>query len=219
MANDDERPATQELVALLRLVLRHAKDLGASGVEAAGHGADGAIGTFVLGRARRAVERPSADRDLGRALKEPAGGALARRAGRSGISRVARRVGPVARRSPAGLALRFGPAVYDVATGALREIDGVSQALVARALDNGRRPDPERIAAATVGVLGGQLDGSVVDAPDHLALARRWLRRIGGQMVPFGLLGDGIDVEALQAAIDRVPPEMLGDRRRRGLRP
>lgn len=222
MATPDRRDSTgdgravDDLVAILRTLATGAVSAGGAGLHALSGGTEAAVSTFVRSRVARAVDRAGQrpSRSLHETLAAPAGSNITRRIGRSGAARVARRVGPLARRSPAALALRFGPAVYDVATTAIREIDAVAAALVAHAHEHRRDPDVDRIHTATVQVLAGDAVEPGGE-PDHGGLARRWAKRVGAQIVPFGLADRGPDTDALARTIQAVDPAALGPARRR----
>lgn len=218
---DDDERGVEDLLAILRTVISGARSAGGTGLTVLADGAERGLATFMRSRVDRAIEHPAPASSEGRAgladrLASPKGSAVTRRLGRSGVARVARRAGPMARRSPAVLALRAGPAMYELVTEAVREVDAVASELVAIARDNGRDPDPHSVHAATVQVLVGRpLDVAATGDPDHSALVRRWAKRIGGHLAPFGLGGGRTDVGALERALAQVDPAALGPRRRR----
>ncbi len=212
----DDRWGPEELFAILKTVFDTARTAGGAGLSALQHGSEDAVAAFVRHRVARAVDgiEPGASPSLDRSLAAPRSSALTRRLGTSGVARVARRAGPLARRSPTAIALRVGPAMYDVATQAVRELDAVAAQLVALAHDHGRAPDADRIHTATVQLIAGE----TVDPAGrvaHLGLVRRWIRRMGGQLAPFGLGGGGPDARKLTDAIAAVDPTELGPKRRR----
>lgn len=211
----DQRSGADELLAILKTVFDGARTAGGAGLSALHHGSEDAVRAFVRQRVARCVQdtAPGASPSLAHALTAPKRSALTRRIGTSGVARVARRVAPLTRRSPAAIALRIGPALYDVVTEAVREIDAVATQLVALAHDHGRTPEVARIHTATVQVIAGDLvdpGGRVA----HLGLVRRWLRRMGGQLAPFGLLGGGPDARQLADALAAIDPAELGPKRR-----
>lgn len=220
-AGDDDDRGVEDLMAILRTVISGARTAGGTGLTVLADGAERALSTFIRSRVDRVIAQPAPASSKARAgladrLAPPKGSAVTRRLGRSGVARVVRRAGPLARRSPAALALRVGPAMYDLVTEALREVDAVASELVAVARDNGRDPDPHSVHVATVQVLVGRpVDGDAVDEPDHSALVRRWAKRIGGHLAPFGLGGGRTDVAALERALAQIDPADLGPRRRR----
>lgn len=212
----DDATAVADLVAILRTAGNGARTLGGAGLSAVADGTEAAVAAFVAARVRRAVDRAASGPPppLAQALAAPRTSALTKRLGTSGVSRLARRAGPIARRSPTAIALRVGPALYELGTSVVRELDAIAATLAVRALDDRREPDAEAVHTITVQLLTDRpVDPTV--RPPHNALVKRWLRRAGGQLAPFGLGGGGVDAATLSAAIADVDPADLGPKRRR----
>lgn len=219
---DDPAPRTAaEVVAALQAAIGKGRELGASGLSGLGAGVDDVIRRVVDDRVDPALERvhpPLSPGELTAALAAGGRPSVAKQVGSRSVNRLVRRTGPlraIGGRTPIGLALRYGPALYDVVGDALRTMDVVATQLASRAADAGVDPDPDRLRAAVVQLLtqrtvdpGGEVD--------HLALARTWLGRAGSRLMPFGI-GGRSDRSAAELArsVQAVDPRSLGSAPRR----
>ena len=193
MDQPDDRRVLREVLDALRTALELSRDVGATGIDLVGSGVDDAVRLLVDQRVRKAMQSAPDVPDavaLADALRPRSSTASV--AGR--VGQVSRRLSGrfraasfVARRSPTGFALRWGPMVVDAVRDSIRSIDAVAEHLVARTRRVGIDPDPERVRTTVVQALTGQPLDPAAD-PDHTQLARRWLRHAGGQIVPFGLM-------------------------------
>lgn len=181
-----------ELVDALRLAFARGRAVGGAGVDLVGTGAGDAVRTLVVRRVEQALDRPTESTgvpDLAAAL-EPSTPAtsVANRIGQVGgrLARRSRAARAVTGRTPAGMALRWAPMLYDVVRGNLRAVDATAAHLVARARAEGVEPDVARVSTVVVQALAGhEVDP---DGPaDHLALVGLWLREAGRAATPFGL--------------------------------
>lgn len=217
MAASDEGAGrtVDEVIAALQSAVGKGRKLGSLSLSGIGAGVDDAVRRLVDDRVSRALERPGrplSETELTAVLTTGSGSSLARRIGSRSAGKLARRSRPLRAlggRSPAGLALRFGPALYDVVTQARHTMDVVATQLAARAAAAGVSPDPDRLRVAVVQILGGQ----PVDpggAADHRIVARRWLTSAGGQLAPFGLGGrSAVPAADVAAAVQSVDPSGL----------
>lgn len=216
MAAPDDTPARDDVVAVVRAVLARTREAAGGGADVLGSGVDDAVRALVVRRVQRAFDgrsAPATAADVVLALTAD-GTSNVRRAGSAGAwmarGRAARVLGG---RTPVGLALRFGPGLYEAISGSLRGLDAAASHLVARAREQGLEPDPVRVRNAVVQALSGQPvdpDGEV----DHSALVRLWLADAGRRMAPFGLgriagLTRGRTPEAVAAALASVDPKRL----------
>lgn len=209
MVPDDDRSTRDEVLAVVRAVAGKGLELAGTGAGALGSGVDEALRALVDRRVERAL-RPSAPAvsatelvdalGTGSAAMSPWLGAGAARLARSG--RAARFVGG---RTPVGLAVRFGPALYQAVSANLRGLDAAIAHLVTRARDHRVDPDPRRLRTAVVQALTGAPIDPDAEA-DPSALARVWLGDAGRRVVPFGLgringLNRGRTPDAVAAAL------------------
>ncbi len=193
MDQPDDRRVLRDVLHALRTAIELGRGVGATGVDLVGSGVDDAVRRLVDQRVRKAMQSAPDVPDavaLADALRSRSSTASV--AGR--VGQVSRRLSGrfraasfVARRSPTGFALRWGPMVVDAVRDSIRSIDAVAEHLVARTRRVGLEPDPDRVRVTVVQALTGQpLDPH--GEPDHTRLARRWLHHAGGQIVPFGLM-------------------------------
>lgn len=218
MVPDDDRSARDDVLAVVRAVAGRSRDLAGSGAGAFGGGLDEALRALVDRRVQRAL-RPGAPAvsaselvdalgDGGASALSPWLGAGAARLASAG--RAARLVGG---RTPVGLAVRFGPALYQAISGNLRGLDAAAAHLVTRARDQRVDPDPERLRTVVVQALAGDPVDPDAEA-DHASLVRVWLGDAGRRMVPFGLrrisgFNKGRTPEAVAAALAAVDVRRL----------
>lgn len=217
MGPPDESAArtVDEVIAALQSAIGKGRELGSASLAGIGSGVDDAIRRMVDDRVSRALDRPGAPLTEGALTAALAAGgrsSLSRRVSSRGVARLARSARPLRAlggRSPAGLALRFGPALYDVVGEALRNIDTVATQLAARADAAGVDADPERLRTVVVQVLTGQpVDPD--DEADDRALARTWLTRAGSHLAPFGLgRRSGRAAGDVAHAVQTVDPSLL----------
>lgn len=196
MPEPDDSRAIENVLSVLRSALDRGRELGSSGAELLGSGADDAVRALVARRVERAMRIAPETVDTARlaAALEPSS-SVARVAGRAGsigrrVARNSRIARAVSRRTPAGMALRWGPLVVDVVRTNLRAVDAVAVHLVSRARRAGVDPDPERLQSTVVQALTGLPLDPGADV-DHTVLARTWLRDSGRRLLPFGLGDDG----------------------------
>lgn len=125
--------------------------------------------------------------------------------------RVARRFGPLrflARRGPTWLLAAGVPALYSSVMLGTEEIRLVASHLVLRARAAGNRPDPERVARATVQVLTGRPVDAATD-PDHGRLVSAWLQRAVRAALPMGRGVSTPDPDRLAAAAASVDTSLV----------
>jgi hypothetical protein len=218
MVPEDDRSARDDVLAVVRAVAEHSREIAGSGAGALGGGLEEALGVLVERRVERALRAgsPPVDAtelvqalgDAGTSAASPWLGASAARLARTG--RAARFVGG---RTPVGLAIRFGPALYQAISGNLRGFDAAAGHLVTRARDHRIDPDPERLRTVVVQALAGDRVDPDGEA-DLAGLVRVWLGDAGRRMVPFGLrrisgLNKGRTPEAVAAALAAVDVRRL----------
>lgn len=178
------------MLAVVRTLAGRARELAGSGSDVLGGGMDDVLRALVDRRVQRALQ-PSAPsvhaEDVVHALGSrssstmtPWLGAGAARLARTG--RAARLIGG---RTPVGLAVRFGPAVYEAVSTNLRGLDAALGHVVTRARDQRIEPEAERLRTVVVQALSGAPIDPDADA-DHGALVRLWLGDAGRRLVPFG---------------------------------
>lgn len=190
MVPDDDRSTRDDVLAVVRAVAGKGVELAGTGAGVLGNGVDEALRVLVDRRVERAL-RPSAPAVSATDLVDALGttgtsvspwlGAGAARLARSG--RAARFVGS---RHPVGLAVRFGPSLYQAVSANLRGLDAAIAHLVTRARDRSIDPDPTRLRTAVVQALTGDPVDPDAEA-DPSALVRVWLGDAGRRVVPFGL--------------------------------
>lgn len=217
----DERSARDDVVAVVRVVASRGWAIAGAGADVVGSGVDDALRVLVHRRVVRALraDRPMPTRiELVDALDARAGAVLSPWAG-AGAARLAR-TGRTAKvlggRTPLGLAVRFGPALYTAISGNVRGLDAAIAHLVARARRRRIEPDPERLHRVVVQALTGQPIAPDADA-DHGALLRAWLGDAGRRAVPFRLdrisgFRNGLTPEAAAAVVESVDVRRLADR-------
>lgn len=219
MASDDDRRAIADVLDVLRAAAEQGARAAGAGAEVLGAGVDEAVRALVDHRIQR-VLRPTAPAvtatDLVQALSVPAGGAsVASNLGRT-TARLARRTRvarSLAGRTPAGLALRFGPGLLDAVNASLRGLDAAAAHLATRARERRIDPDPDRLRAVVVQALVGTPVDPDADV-DHTDLARLWLSHAGRRLAPFGLdrlspFARGRTPEAVAAALAEVDVRRL----------
>ncbi|HEX4903313.1 MAG TPA: hypothetical protein VFV42_10925 [Acidimicrobiales bacterium] len=212
MAAADDRSTGDDVLAVVRAVLSRTRDAAGAGAGALGSGVDDAVRAVVDRRVQRALSStlpgPTAV-DVALALSSERRSSVAGRLGSTGSWVAGRRAARfVGSRHPVGLALRFGPGLYDAVTSALRGLDAAAAHLVARAREHGVEPDPDRLRNVVVQSLTGERVDPDSD-PDHGALVRLWLAEAGRRMAPIGLgrisgLTRGRTPDAVAAALARV---------------
>lgn len=180
----------------MRSALERGRHVGVAGADLVTSGVEDAVRVLVERRIDRAIRHAPTTVDTSQlvAALEPSSSfsSLAGRAGTVGrrVARHTRAARVLSRRTPTGMALRWGPLLVDAVRGHLRAVDAVAVHLVSRARRAGVDPDPGRVHAAVVQVLAG-LDVEPEGPADHAALARTWLRDSGRKLLPFGLVGSG----------------------------
>lgn len=209
MVPDDDRSTRDDVLAVMRAVAGKGVELAGTGAGALGSGVDEALRALVDRRVERAL-RPSAPSVSATELVDALGtngssvspwlGAGAARLARTG--RAARFVGG---RTPVGLAVRFGPALYQAVSANLQGLDAAIAHLVTRARDHRIDPDPTRLRTAVVQALTGDPVDPDTEA-DPSALVRVWLGDAGRRIVPFGFgringLNRGRTPDAVAAAL------------------
>lgn len=219
MAPDDDRSGIADVLDALRVAAGRGVQAAGAGAEVLGAGVDDAVRAVVERRVQRAL-RPTAPAvtatDVVLALSTPdGGGSVASRLGRTTaqLARRTRAVRTVAGRTPAGLALRFGPGLVEAIGANLRGLDAAAAYLATRAREHRIDPDPDRIRAAVVQALVGAPIDPDADV-DHAQLARVWLSDAGRRLAPFGLdrvraLARGRTPEAVAAALGSVDVRRL----------
>lgn len=217
MAIDDDRSTRDDVLAVVRAVAGRGRNLAGSSGEALGAGMDDAVRALVDRRVQRAL-RPSAPRvpadELVRTLGSRSAGSVTPwvGAGAARLARTGRAARLVGGRTPIGLAVRFGPALYEAVSTNLRGLDAALAHLVTRARDERVEPDPERLRTVVVQALAG--DPVDPDATaDHASLVRVWLGDAGRRLVPFGSRITGFNrgrtPEAVAAALAAVDVRRL----------
>lgn len=217
MAATDDRSTGDDVLSVVRAVLARSRDAAVTGAGALGSGVEDAVRAVVDRRVRRALRSrgPGASSvDVVLALSTERPSSVVGRIGSTGSWVAGRRAARfLGGRTPVGLALRFGPGLYDAVSGALRGLDAAAGHLVARAREQGVEPDADRLRAVVVQSLTGEpLDPDA--EPDHGALVRLWLAEAGRRMAPVGLgrisgLTRGRTPEAVAAALGRVDVRQL----------
>lgn len=160
------------------------------------------------------VHQGLADRkELARALADkPAVGALGSATTAAMAIRFAgrfRRLGFLAKRTPAFMVAAAVPAVYASVTRGANELGMVASHLTHRARAAGVEPDPERVRRAAVQiVLRRTVDPEV--EPSHGALALGWLKRAVRAALPFTAGVATADPRGLAAAAAEVDVTLLG---------
>ena len=217
MVPEDDRSARDDVLAVVRAAAGRGRELAGSGAGMFAGGADEALRALIDHRVQRAL-RPSAPAvtadELVQALGSKASSSMspwlgtgAARLARSG--RAARLIGG---RTPIGLAVRFGPLLYEAIASNLRGLDAAIAHLTTRARDQRIDPDPARVRTAVVQALAGDRIDPDADA-DHGALVRVWLGDAGRRAVPFGsrLAGfnRGRTPEAVAAALASIDVRRL----------
>lgn len=217
MAVNDDRSTRDEVLAVVGTVLSRTRDVAGAGAGALGSGVEDAVRALVDRRVQRALRNPTSHTtavDVVQALAADTPSSVARRVGSTGTWLAGRRATRfIGGRTPAGLALRFGPGLYDAVAASLRGLDAAAAHLVARAREHGVEPHPDRLRAAVV----QSLTGAPVDPaaePDHGVLVRLWLAETGRRMAPIGLgrisgLTRGRTPDAVAATLGRVDVRQL----------
>jgi hypothetical protein len=212
-----ERSAPDDVLAVVRAVVGRGRSLAGSGATVLSGGAEDAVRTLVARRAERAL-RPGAavvsTADLIDALDPRTSTAISPwvSAGVLRLARTGRIAKVVGGRTPVGLAVRFGPALYGAISGNLRGLDAALGHVVSRARARKVEPDPDRLRRVVVQALAGDhLDPG--SEPDHTALVRVWLGDAGRRAVPFGDQIKGLrssrTPEATAALLDGLDPRDL----------
>lgn len=217
MAATDDRSTRDDALSVVRAVLARSRDAAVTGAGVLGSGVEDAVRAVVDRRVRRALRStaPGATAmDVVLALSPDRPSSIAGRIGSTGSWVAGRRAARfVGGRTPVGLALRFGPGLYNAVSSALRGLDAAAGHLVARAREHAIEPDPDRLRAVLVQSLtGAPLDPDA--EPDHGALVRLWLAEAGRRMAPIGLgrisgLTRGRTPDAVAAALGRVDVRQL----------
>ena len=221
----DERPsgdrsAPDDVLAVVRAVVGRGRSIAGSGATVLSGGVEDAVRTLVARRAERALRSgaPSVSTaDLVDALDPRTASTMSPWVG-AGVLRLAR-TGRIAKvvggRTPVGLAVRFGPALYGAISGNLRGLDAALGRVVTRARTERVEPDPDRLRRVVVQALAGDAIDPGTES-DHGALVRVWLGDAGRRAVPFGDhikgLRSGRTPEATAAVLDSIDVRVLGRR-------
>lgn len=217
MVPEDDRSTRDDVLAVVRALVGRGRELAGSGTDVLGGGMDDALRALVDRRVQRALQpsaRTVSSKDLVQALGSKSSssatpwlGAGAARLARTG--RAARFIGG---RTPVGLAVRFGPLLYEAVSTNLRGLDAALGHLVTRARDQRIEPDAERLRTVVVQALSGDPIDPDADA-DHGALVWIWLGDAGRRLVPFGSRITGFNrgrtPEAVAAALAGVDVRRL----------
>jgi hypothetical protein len=155
-----------------------------------------------------------ADRDsLARALADrpriPALGSATTAAVALKVAGRFRRLGFLARRTPAFLVATAVPALVASVSRGADELGMVSSYLVERARAHGVEPDLERVRRASVQIVSHRPVDPEVE-PSHGVLALLWLRRALRAALPFTAGVATADPEGLASAAAAVDPVLLG---------
>ena len=219
MVPDDDRSTRDDVLAVVRAVAGKGLELAGTGADALGSGVDEALRALVDQRVERAL-RPSAPAVSATDLVDALGTSgtsvspwLGAGAGAARLARTGRAARFMGSRSPVGLAVRFGPALYQAVSANLRGLDAAIAHLVTRARDHRIDPDPTRLRTAVVQALTGDAIDPDTEA-DPSALVRVWLGDAGRRVVPFGLgringLNRGRTPDAVAAALATVDVRRL----------
>lgn len=217
MVPEDDRSARDDVLRVMRTIASRSRELAGSGTDVLGSGLDDALRTLIDRRVQRAL-RPSApavsSKDLVQALGARSASSMAPwlGAGAARLARTGRAASLIGGRTPVGLAVRFGPALYEAVSTNLRGLDAAAAHLVTRARDQRIEPDAERLRTVVVQALAG--DPVDPDAEvDHGSLVRVWLGEAGRRVVPFGSRITGFNrgrtPEAIAAALASVDVRRL----------
>ena len=208
------------MLAVVRAVAGRSLSFAGSSAHVLSGSVDDAVRALVSRRAERAV-RPGAPAvstaDLVDALDARTASPVSPwvGAGMLRLARTGRLAKAVGGRTPVGLAVRFGPALYGAISTNLRGLDAALGHLVTEARRKGVDPDPERLRRVVVQALAGDPVDPESD-PDHATLVRIWLGDAGRRAVPFGEhlkgLRNGRTPEATAAVLDRIDVRTLGKR-------
>ena len=153
---------------------------------------------------RHALARALADRPKVPTLLGATGAAMALRlAGRF------RRLGFLARRTPAFLLAAAVPALATSVSRGADELGMVASHLILRARAQGVEPDIERVRRAAVQIVARR-DVDPEAEPSHGAMVFGWLRRAVRAALPFTAGVATADPEGLAAAAAEVDPAVLG---------
>ncbi len=120
-----------------------------------------------------------------------------------------RRLGFLARRTPAFLLAAAVPALVASVSRGADELGMVSSHLVLRARAQGIEPDLERVRRTAVQIVSHQAVDPEVE-PSHGALALQWLKRAVRAALPFTAGVATADPEGLASAAAEVDPRLLG---------
>jgi hypothetical protein len=217
MVPEEDRSSRDDVLAVVRGAAERGWELAGSRADALGGGVDEALRALIDRRVQRALRSsapPVRADELVDALGAQRSSSVAPWLG-AGAARLAR-TGRAARflggRTPVGLAVRFGPALYEAVSTNLRGLDAALAHLVTRAREQRIEPDPDRLRAVVVQALTGGAVEPDADA-DHGSLLRVWLSDAGRRVVPFGGrisgLNRGRTPEAVAAALGSVDVRRL----------
>jgi hypothetical protein len=217
MVPEDDRSTRDDVLAALRAAAGRGRELAGSGADVLGGGMDEAVRALIDRRVQRALA-PSAPavhaEDLVDALGATSGTSMSPwlGAGAARLARTSRAARLIGGRTPIGLAVRFGPALYEAVSTNLQGLDAALGHLVTRARDQRIEPDPERLRTAVVQALAGDPVDPAAEA-NHGSLVRVWLGDAGRRVVPFGSrisgLNRGRTPEAVAAALAAVDVRRL----------
>lgn len=217
MVPADDRSPRDDVLAIVRAVAGRSFELAGSGADVLGGGVDDALRALVDRRVQRAL-RPSApsvtSKDLVQTLGSTSSSTMAPwlGAGAARLASTGRAARFVGGRTPIGLAVRFGPALYEAVSTNLRGLDAALAHLVTRARDQRIDPDPDRLRTAVVQALAGDPIDPDAEA-DHGSLVRLWLGDAGRRVVPFGGRINGLNrgrtPEAVAAALGSIDVRRL----------
>ena len=205
------------MLAAVRAIAGRGRELAGSGTDVLGGGMDDVLRALVDRRVQRALQ-PSAPsvsaKDLVKALGSKSSSSMTPwlGAGAARLARTGRAARLIGGRTPVGLAVRFGPALYEAVSTNMRGLDAAVGHLVTRARDGRVEPDPGRVRTVVVQALSGDpVDPDA--AADHGALVRLWLGDAGRRLVPFGSRITGFNrgrtPEAVAAALAAVDVRRL----------
>lgn len=217
MVPEDDRSPRDDVLAIVRAVAGRSRELVGSGADVLGSGVDEALRALVDRRVQRALQPSAAavsSEDLVRTLGSKSSSTVAPwlGAGAARLASTGRAARLIGGRTPIGLAVRFGPALYEAVSTNLRGLDAALAYLVTRARDQRIEPDPDRLRAAVVQAFAGDPIDPDAEA-DHGSLVRVWLGDAGRRVVPFGGrisgLNRGRTPEAVAVALGSVDVRRL----------
>jgi hypothetical protein len=205
------------VLSAVRAIAGRSRELAGSGTEALGTGVDDVLRSLVDRRVQRALQptAPSVSaKDLVHALGAKSSSSMTPwiGAGAARLARTRRAARLIGGRTPVGLAVRFGPVLYEAVSTNTGRLDAAIGHLVTRAREVGVEPDATRLRTVVVQALSGDPVDPDADA-DHGALLRLWLGDAGRRLIPFGShiagFNRGRTPEAVAAALGAVDVRRL----------